>query len=58
MFVFPHNYAHNEVNNMPKKKNNTNEPLPFKELKKFTKRYPSVWNYCDDIIPTQHNVKK
>ena len=43
---------------MPKKKNNTNEPLPFKELKEFTKRYPSVWNYCDDIIPTQHNVKK
>ena len=43
---------------MPKKKNNTNDPLPFQELNTFTTRYPTVWNYCDDIIPTQHNVKK
>ena len=56
MFVFPHNYAYNDVNNMPKKNNNTNEPLPFKELKEFTKRYPSVWNYCDDMH--EHNGKE
>ena len=41
---------------MPKKKNSTNEPLPFKELKEFAKRYPNVWSYCDDMH--EHNGKE
>ena len=32
---------------MPRKKNIENEPLPFTELKRFTKTYPDVWSSCD-----------
>jgi hypothetical protein len=32
---------------MSRKKSIENEPLPFTELKRFTKTYPNVWSTCD-----------
>lgn len=32
---------------MSRKKSIENEPLPFTELKRFTKTYPNVWSACD-----------
>lgn len=41
---------------MPRKKNNYDEPKPFSILKEFAKKYPKVWDICDDIH--DHNGRK
>lgn len=45
-----------------KKKSFGNEPIPFKRLKDFTKKYPRVWDYCDafqdgrDVLPQWNDL--